>query len=561
TNAGLSMNYRTGKVNFFGNYSYSFNQRFFILDLQRKVEHEGQKTFFDQYNYRRSLAHNHTVRLGVDYFLGKNDVVGLLVDGIDNASTVAITNETHIREVLEGPVASSLGLTNDLESQGRNQMINVNYKHTFESSKTELSVNADYSLSSARQQDNILIQYQSTGGGERQPAQQVRSNSPSRITIRSVKADLSHPFSQGTKMEAGLKASQVFSDNNLFFEEYAQDHWQADAGRTNHFQYTELIGAAYANLNASFSQYKVQAGVRVEYTDADGHSLTLGQRTRQEYWKVFPSVLVSRKVTQANTLTFSYNRRIDRPAYRDLYPFIFFLDPFTYFHGDPYLRPQYTNNFQVSYAFLKELVVSAAYSQTADPITDVIKQDNASKIGYATRENLNQFRYANVSLVAPVNVTSWWRANTTFTVFYNHYQSSFLKSNLDAAQATAQFSTQQVVTLPNKLTAELAASYQSASVVGVIQRKPLYSMSLGIQKQVLAGKGTVRLSVQDLFNTNKVRTMVAYQNMDMQLLQHWESRVVRVGFTYNFGKGDQKPAATRKTGAEEENRRAVIQNQ
>ena len=125
-----------------------------------------------------------------------------------------------------------------------------------------------------------------------------------------------------------------------------------DSTRTNHFIYTEKINAGYFNLNKQFKKTSVQVGLRAEYTKSDGDLLGSAPVDRN-YLNMFPSAFINHTINDKNEINFSYSRRIDRPGYGNLNPFVYYLDPYTFEQGNAFLRPQYTNNFEFNYTYNK----------------------------------------------------------------------------------------------------------------------------------------------------------------------------------------------------------------
>src|SRR5690606_17558602 len=145
----------------------------------------------------------------------------------------------------------------------------------------------------------------------------------------SAKADFVKSFNKDVKLELGAKASHVKSDNELRFYETADGVKMPDAKRSNHFIYKENIYAAYTNVSATLSdKWVVQGGLRAEYTDNKGFSVTKKLRDNDDYLNFFPTVFLQQKISDNYQIGYKYSRRINRPNYQSLNPFIFFLDPF-----------------------------------------------------------------------------------------------------------------------------------------------------------------------------------------------------------------------------------------
>ncbi len=146
------------------------------------------------------------------------------------------------------------------------------------------------------------------------------------------------------KLEAGAKTSFVNTDNQVGYFRNSNSDWVKD-DRTTHFVYEENINAAYAILTSSMKKWELSQGLRLENTIAKGTQYSNDSTFKRNYTNLFPTVGVAYNANEKNQFNFSYSRRIRRPDYDALNPFIFFLDSLTYGVGNPYLQPQFTNNF------------------------------------------------------------------------------------------------------------------------------------------------------------------------------------------------------------------------
>lgn len=556
-NGGINLNYRQGKVNAFGNYNYGYNERYNSNTLIRKVNDGNSLTIFDQYNYRPSQFANHSYKAGLDFFIDKKNTIGLMANGFMNDGQVDVQNNTNIYNG-NYRLDSTQRLSNDARYMWGSQAFNLNYKRTFDSTDRELTMDLDYSRFNGQTNDNIENKYFNHVGEEIRQPLFLRSNVPSMVDIKSLKADYLHPIGKAAKVETGIKTSFVTTDNNVQFDSLANGDWLVDTKRTNHFTYTENINAAYLNVSREFKTFSVQLGLRAEQTVSKGNSITMNKVVDRNYLEFFPSVFVSQKLSKDHQLGYSYSRRIDRPSYQDLNPFIYFLDTYTYFQGNPFLKPQFTNSFQVSHTFKGSFITTLGYSHTKDVFTQVTEQNNATKVTIATMTNLESLDNYSLGLSAPIPVTKWWSTNNNLNVYYNQYRSTYLGSQLNNAQLAMDINTNHSFTLPNDFSAELSGFYRSPFVDGILRGKSMYVVGLGVQKTFWDKKASLKLNVNDIFDMMRFRGSINYQDMDLKILGKWESRQARLTFNYRFGKNEVKPARRRTAGSESEQNRVKM---
>ncbi|MBC5772577.1 TonB-dependent receptor [Pontibacter sp. KCTC 32443] len=559
-NAGINLNTRGDNFNLFGNYNYLYNKRYVTLDLKRSVTHEGQTTYFDQFNYRPSFSHSHTYQAGADFTLSKNDQLGILFNGNNYIMEVDPRNTTDFRSNPTAAPDSALQLKNHIDTKWFNYTLNANYKHSFTQKGHEITADVDYSSFGFQQNDNITTDFTFANPAKPTYSQTLRSDVPADISILVLKSDYALPLGQGTQLETGVKLSHVKTKTDILYEELQDNSWKTDETRTNDFLYTENISAAYVNFSKQINKFRIQAGLRAEHTMAEGESERAEATDKKDYLKFFPSISVRQQLNEKYNIGLSYSRRVDRPVYRDLFPFIFFMDPYTYVQGNPYLQPQFTNTIQLSGNYNSSYTLTLGYSQTKDFFTNITHQDDETGIGYASKENFKDFYNYNLSLIAPIIVTNWWVSNNSVSVFYNKFNTVFLGEKLDIGQLSTTVNSSNSFKLPNSLSMELSALYHSPTVMGAYHVKSNYNVNLGIQKQVLQQRGSIRLSITDIFKTSRMSNTINFANMNMDMDSRWESRQVRLNFTYNFGNKDLKPLRRRSSVSEEEQRRASQSN-
>ena len=167
--------------------------------------------------------------------------------------------------------------------------------------------------------------------GITQPPVYLLNQTPSVINIRAAKVDYAKPLTKSLKFETGAKYSDVKTDNDL--EAQLKDNtgtYVNDTAQTNRFIYDEKIAAGYVNLTKTYKNTSVEVGLRAEYTTSMGDLVTNDSVVNRKYLNLFPSFFLNHTFNDKNELDFSYSRRIDRPDYSDLNPFVYYLDQYTY---------------------------------------------------------------------------------------------------------------------------------------------------------------------------------------------------------------------------------------
>ncbi|MBD0351500.1 MAG: TonB-dependent receptor family protein, partial [Flavisolibacter sp.] len=274
------------------------------------------------------------------------------------------------------------------------------------------------------------------------------------------------------------------------------------------------------------------------------------------------------KLKKDQTLGLSVSRRIDRPGYNALNPFLFLIDATTYATGNPQLLPQLTWSYELNYT-VKNLNFTLGYSHTNNPqniviakILDVIPTfqiapGSDSNITVQIPVNLNSSDYYGLTASAPVHIRPWWNSVNNLNVYYNHFNGNLGGAALNNGAPAFTIRTNNVFTFKKGWSAEWNANYNSGGRYGYMVSKPQWGIAVGGQKTVLKGKGTIRLNMTDIFWTNLPRATITYEG---RYVENWhayrETRVANLSFTYRFGNSKVQAARRRTTASEEERQRA-----
>jgi iron complex outermembrane recepter protein len=534
-NSSLSLNHKEGNLNVFGTFSHDDNKRDHTLDIGRIVTDNNSQTFFNQASDMVSANHDNSYRLGADYDMSSKNTIGFLVSGYFNGETDTNNNLTKIGST--PAVDSSYQTTTSLIKQTyKNIALNLNDRFQIDTNGQALAVDLDYSKFNNNSNAQYNTFFYLPGGISPMEPQFLRNQTPSTITIHTAKADYTYPINKKLKLEAGAKFSDVKTDNNLQAQQFVNGAYTNDTTLTNHFIYTEKITAGYVNLSQEYKKLSIQTGLRAEYTESTGDLTNTNQVVNRHYLDFFPSVFLNYTINDKHQVGLSYSRRIDRPGYDDLNPFVYYLDQYTYQKGNPFLNPQYTNNFEFNYTFNKTINVSLGYSHTTDAITQVLLTDPVSKATYQTTLNLQSQNNYNISINSPYTITKWWTGNVNATAFYLGFKSdTLLGGDLNRGKLAYQGKLTQTFAIANGYKAELMSSYQSSLIYGIFLVKPQYSNDIGVSHSFDDKRASVKFSVSDVFNQRRNDVTSNYQTNDLNIKQKNDTRVARLTFTYNFG--------------------------
>ena len=558
-NEGLNFNYRKNKVNLFTNLSHNYSQNFNTLTIQRNFRDRGTKqllSHFGQEARNENLSRGYNAKLGMDYFPSKKTTLGIVLNGFLNDRDGNNTNITYISDENAEPKSQTRArLTN--QQEWKNFSTNINFRQALDTTGSEFTADLDYSQYNSRNNPIMINSFFDAAGIPTQVADTLLGGLPQDIKIYSGRVDYLKMLKKGARFEAGVKSSYVKTDNNAVYDSVLNGQIVHDFNRSNHFIYEENINAAYANLNHPINKkWGAQLGLRLENTNAKGFQLTTGEKFDRHYTQLFPTAYVQYQQDKKNTYVLNYGRRIRRPDYQSLNPFINFIDRYTYSRGNPNLKPQFSHNIELSHSYQSFLTTTLNYSRTTDIIQNVLEQDEAKNETFVRRANIAKQRQYGLSVNTNIPITKWWKSNIYVNVYNNKFDGIVNDTFVTVGATTLTMNGSQQFNFAKTWSAEISGFFRTAGVEGVIKAKPFGAVSLGIGKQVMKNKGTVRLNVRDVFYTQRFRGVSKYANVDAAFQERGDSRVVNINFTYRFSKGKINGQPKRRAGSatEEQNR-------
>ena len=423
-NEGFNFNYRKNKVNLFTNLSHHYSQNMNILTIQRKFRDRGTKQVlseFDQEARNQGFNRGYNGKIGMDYFPSKKTTIGIVLNGFMNSREADNLNRSDISDA-RGELMSQTKATLTNSQSWKNFSGNMNFRQALDTTGSELTADLDYAVYNSRNNPTMINSYFDASGFPSVVPDTLLGSLPQDIKIYSGRVDYLKMLKKGVRFEAGVKSSYVKTDNDASYDSIINGQLVHDFNRSNYFVYEENINAAYANLNHPINKkWGAQLGLRLENTNAKGLQVTTGEAFTRHYTQLFPTAYVQYQHDKKNTFVLNYGRRIRRPDYHHLNPFINFIDRYTYSRGNPNLKPQFSHNIELSHSLQSYLTTTLNYSRTTDIIQNVLEQDEAKNETFVRRANIAKQRQFGISFNTNIPITKWWRSN----VYVNAYDNKF----------------------------------------------------------------------------------------------------------------------------------------
>jgi hypothetical protein len=558
----LNMNYRKNKINIFSNMSYSNWEGFNKLNIIRKYKDENNivKAVFDQNSYAKNEQNNNlNLKIGLDYSVSNKTNIGIVLSGFSNPESSKNNNISLLKNASYN-VDSIVNSENNIKNNWENISSNIYLQHKFDSLGKELSIDIDASRFKSNS-ESVLINKMLNANNILRSSEELFGNFPIDIKIASIKTDYTRPLKNKAKFEFGAKSSYVETTNEANFFNIFPTGKTIDYNKTNSFNYTENINAAYLNYNKEINKWGIQIGLRAENTNAKGYQKGNAIRTDssfvRNYTNLFPTSYITYSANEKNQYSINFGRRIDRPSYQDLNPFIFYLDNFTYNKGNPFLQPQISNNFELGYTYNQFITTTINYS-----ITDKIFQESMIQDGFATivqTNNIGTKTNYGISTNIQYEAKKIFSSNVYFAYTHDNYKGEVAGDKLDLSADMYLISVNNQFKFNKGWSAELSGWYRTKGIEGQLLINPLSQTSMAVQKQVLKNKGTFKLGVRDIFLTNFPSGIIRFSKTEASFSNRRDSRIFSLSFTYRFGKSF-KAITKKSSGSDDEKSRIKVGN-
>lgn len=490
---------------------------------------------------------NKTVDLmaGVDYYLSKKQVIGGQLRFFHNTVVSPYRFDITLKPTVNR--AQDIVSLSDVTTKNKNYSANLYYENaTDKGTLSFLTSGVWYN----NDQNQLIQTIDSTG------TLKLRGVFANETKNASAQLDYSPTLKRG-KLEFGSRVAYTNIANHSSYDQLMSDRWVADSVNSNIFHYKELSVAAYTSFASTFKKVTYAVGLRVENTQTEGNSLTMKNVVRRNYTKLLPSVNVNIPINDNSQLNLSYTRRLTRPSFSALNPYVYIGGPYSSYRGSQFLIPITSSSYSVNYT-LKKLTVSANFGINYDDIQQVPHYDPTTNRTEYVFENLASNRYRGIEVGYPVKLSRWWNVQHTFKYYENDYTLVFdfpyFEGTVKTSVNYVALSSDHSFTLPKGYNVTLTGQWETGGGTALFSLRPKGYVNIGLQK-TFSKVLNATLNVNDLFYTYKV---VGRSNrpdiINLSNTNRFGSRYVALQLSYSFGKSSYSGKQVRNSSEEEENR-------
>ncbi|MFD2202022.1 TonB-dependent receptor domain-containing protein [Shivajiella indica] len=507
TNLGLAanLNYRHKKINWFINYGIAKRKVPRIGTLYQEAF--GGDTLFisDQSTEGVVNSIDNNVRAGLDYFFNENSILtGSYSLRRSDAHRITDIRYDDFIFNMDNMQSYSLRRQDETEKEPNSEIL-LTYKRTFDQKGHELTTVLTY-LDYWENSDQLFTESTYSPEGVLIPSRSLVQTSINDEFEKQYlfQIDYTKPIGNEGKLETGIRSSFRDMENDFIVEEQnEQGDFEPIPGLDNIFLYRENIHALYGILGNKTKKLSYQGGLRTEWTDIKTTLVKTNEENPRNYVNLFPSAHVTYNFTEENGLQLSYSKRVRRPFYNDLSPFVTFSDARNFFSGNPDLEPEFTDAFELGHIkyFEKGTLFSTVfYRNTVDKIERIRTVDNE---GNATTlpENLNGEQSFGLEFTTDYVLFPWWKIDVNLNFFYANIDGSNIQTDFTATTYSWNARQNSRFSFGNGIIAQVRANYQARQQIAQGVRKGIFFMDLSASKDILKKRGTLVLNITDIFNS------------------------------------------------------------
>lgn len=538
TNLGLAanLNYRHNRINWFINYGVAHRRLPFNSTLYQEVYTEEGTQLLRQENDGVVKSLNNNVRAGLDYFFNEKSILtgSYMLRRSDAHRVLDIQYNDYLNS--ESNMLSYTRRRQEEDEKEPNSEANLTYKRSFGQKGHELTAAVTY-LDYWENSDQLYTQYTFLPDGTEQRSKSVIQTSVNDEFERQwlFQLDFTKPIGKEGNLETGIRSSFRNMENDFNVSEKTESgDFVALPGMDDIFLYQENIHAVYGILGNKTNKFSYQAGLRAEVTDVGTTLVRANETNPRDYVNLFPSAHVTYTINPDNSFQVSYSRRVRRPFYNDLSPFVTFSDSRNFFSGNPDLEPEFTNAYEmghIKYFDKASLFSSVYYRSTTDKIDRIRTVDEEGNSRTIT-QNLLSEKSMGVEFTGDYSPNDWWKMDLNVNLFHAHIDGSNIMEDYTAktfswfARYSSRFS------FSNGLEVQVRGNYEARQKTAQGVRKSLTYADLSASKDVLKGRGTLILNVMDVFNSRRNRYIS--EGPGFYTVGDGQQRIRQINLTLNY---------------------------
>ena len=540
-NLGLTanLNYRKNRINWFVNYGLANRVSPGRSKLYQEVYQEDGSTLLLQQRSTSTVnSLNNSLRAGLDYYFSEQSILtASYVWRRSDAHRITDIRYEDYRNTLDNYLGYALRRQDETEDEPNKEAI-LNFKKRFDQKGKELNASFTY-LNYWERSNQLFTQNSYTTTGQNLPKGDLTQTSLNDEYENQylLQVDYTQPFASKGKIETGIRTSFREMENDYIVQEKQESGiFETIDGLDNVFLYDENILAFYGIVGNERAKWSYQAGLRAEYTDIETRLVETKESNPRSYTNLFPSGHLNYKANEKNAFQLSYSRRIRRPVYNDLSPYVTFSDQRNFFSGNPNLNPEFTDSYELGHILYREkstLFSTVYYRSTQDKIQRIrTVGDNGFSV--TAPYNLVGEESYGLEFSGDYVASSWWKLDFNANFFYAKVDGSNLNQNFQATTTSMLFRQSSRFTLPKGWDLQIRGNYEARRKTAQGVQKGIFFLDLSTSKKILNQRGTLIFNVADVLNSRINRYITEGSNFFTEGESQMVLRQTNLTFTYRI---------------------------
>lgn len=533
---GGGLHYKTDHINFFTNLSTGYEEEKDSENLTRSWTDNLGNLLSRQIQTKDNWLnpgryHSFHTGITVDF-----DSTKTLESSFNWIKGTFITNTTINLDFLDGnnKLLEKASSKNNFDEGYNNLTFNVNYAKKYNGENHYLKMSVDYAPHSNKYDNSFVTDY--TESTVAKPTSARHNIQDLSNTTYSARLDYSQPIGDKSLYEAGWKGSLFYIDNQLNNDTLSNGYWTKDERSSNNFQYTQHVEAAYLTFSSKILKFEYKLGLRAEYTHTKADQKTSTNTTENNYFNLFPTAFVSYHLNDQNILRGSFSSRIERPNDHDVNVFRVYEDAFTYYEGNPNLKPERSNIIEVGHSYKNKLFTTFGLSHSRDVRTWITGTGDNPNQTYSRPENIGKHNNYSASIMYNNTFMPFWTGSHYINGFHNRYSGSIDEINLDTKGSSWTANSRQTFTLPKDWRIEALGYYKSSVVNGVRKTAESYGLDVALEKKLFNERTMIKLAANGLIRNAKPTFSSTFNNLHIVNQSFPDNRKVLLSLHYRFGR-------------------------
>lgn len=357
------------------------------------------------------------------------------------------------------------------------------------------------------------------------------------IKIYNAKLDFTFPF-KWAKINFGTKLSLMQNTSSVDYYNVVSGTPIVDVSRTDKYNYRENLQSFYISGSKNLSaKLQLQIGIRGEFVQSKGYSHSLEKCNNYNYAKLFPTLYINYNLTEEQIFIFNYNKRINRPSYNLLNPFRFYSTSFNYSEGNPFLKPYFTDNISLSYAY-RNYYASIFYNKTKNRFDKITYIDKASITQVVKPRNFYNATGTGLYQEITFNLNKKWENTSDLSIYYNMVTSKepSIVPNTNSWSSSISTNNTFIIDKNRKLRFFINFLYQSPSLAGSYKLSDYYQLDCGLRANLFNDKLSLSIIGSDILKTNKLTFTQQVNGIQQKSYDYGDTRKIKIAIVYSFGK-------------------------